>query len=316
MEGVFAERSLRQKHIPADTKISQEGGKRNKVKLMCFIGTYARPPFSPFFRGTKYSSAFTRRKAAKEEEKRMSEEYVKVPGVDVDYELLGNAVHQARGNRALDKFALDVGYSPRSMFNLANNKFSWGRSVKLPPQDWLIDNIADKADIRTGITADTLYAAEGRINSRYLCVMHKGEIVHFAEWKQKNPMPDYFGQRKHKKADQVDNEVQKELEKAAVYDEQEQEAAAYITFRKDLAFIVQDMALDEQKREYVRSHARSFFIDKALVRLIAEYKRLSAATQKELEEMYLGRGLDADITVKLTRFRKVVQEYMFKEAFK
>lgn len=145
------------------------------------------------------------------------DKYIRV--AEQDNILFGNLIHQARGNLALNKFAVKCGYTARVFAGYVRGEKTQVRTEK--SLHTIIDPIVENAAPDSGVTEEKMFAAMGYLPRDYI----KAAYTHYLKmiYGEKHSEIGYDYQTLY---NSIDNEMT----------EKEREDEAFIEYLEDISF--------------------------------------------------------------------------------
>lgn len=196
--------------------------------------------------------------------------YVRVKKANM--EKVSNVIHQARRYRAVDKFALDCGITPRSLQRYIRDE------VKL---DYVMDkvwnNIYDHKDMRCKISKDSFFAANGLMEQKYLKAILRDE------WERVyTPVPeavtlcsiDMHG-------NMYSDTVMSDAEIEEFLTSEDKEADEFILFLEQLAMF--GMCLSSTQNKYLYSLRHELYEDMFFCYLLEQWS-MTVMVNRDMEQ--------------------------------
>lgn len=217
-----------------------------------------------------------------------------------DYELLGNVIHQARGNMALDKFANKCGYTSRAFQSYVRQEKTQNRTEASLRK--IIDPIVKNAAPESDVTEEKAFAAMGYIPKRYVIAAYKHYLKQVYRQQESNNGNGYDYKVLY-------DSIEKEMT------EQEKKDEKFVEYLGDISFF--SATLPGGYIYSVKKRLYKIYAEKTLVKLLHEFHVLAVTSYSETLSslvLYLKDNKVQDvpqIDPKVIRLHTVLKDLLF-----
>lgn len=190
--------------------------------------------------------------------------YTKV--VEQDMNMFGNLIHQARGNMALNKFAVKCGFTSRVFAGYVRGEKTRHRTEY--SLHFIIDPVVENAVPESGVTEEKMFAAMGYLPTDYIKAAYTYYVKKIYGKEYKENGYDY-----KKLYDSIENEMT----------EKDKKNEAFIEYLEDISFFA--ATLQNSHIHEIKKRLYKIYESKTLVKLLHDFHgEMIQAYQNTLSE--------------------------------